>query len=130
ELPGASQEMALTAHRYQDVARSIDYLATRADIDTTKLAYLGVSMGAAEGVVYTTLLQNRLKTDVFLDGGFFLDKPSTGRTQGNFAPRLRIPVLMVNGRYDFSFSVDRAQRPLFHMLGTPAADKRHVLLDA
>jgi hypothetical protein len=36
---------------------------------------------------------------------------------------------MVNGRYDFSFSLERAQEPLFKMLGTPAADKRHVVLD-
>jgi pimeloyl-ACP methyl ester carboxylesterase len=111
------------------VARSIDYLWTRPDIDTTRVAYLGVSMGAAEGVIYTTLLQDRLRTDVFLDGGYFLDKPSPGRDQADFAPRLRIPVLMVNGRYDFSFSLDRAQLPLFRMLGTPATDKRHVVLE-
>ncbi len=128
-LPGASQEMKLTVERYKDLARSLDYLATRADIDTSKLAYLGVSMGAAEGVIYTTLLQDRLKTDIFLDGGFFLDPPAAGRDQADFAPRLKLPVLMVNGRYDFSFSLDRAQRPLFRMLGTPDADKRHVLLE-
>jgi dienelactone hydrolase len=128
-LPGASQRMTLTVQRYQDVARSLDYLWTRPDIDTTRVAYLGVSMGAAEGVIYTTLLQDRLRTDVFLDGGYFLDKPSPGRDQADFAPRLRIPVLMVNGRYDFSFSLDRAQLPLFRMLGTPATDKRHVVLE-
>ena len=36
---------------------------------------------------------------------------------------------MVNGRYDFTFSVDKAQEPLFRMLGTPDADKKHVVLD-
>jgi eukaryotic-like serine/threonine-protein kinase len=46
-----------------------------------------------------------------------------------FALRLRLPVLMVNGRYDFSFSLDRAQRPLFDLLGTPAESKRRVVLD-
>ena len=85
--------------------------------------------GSVAGVIYTTLLQDRLKTDIFLDGGFFLDPPAAGRDQADFAPRLRIPVLMVNGRYDFSFSLDRAQRPLFRMLGTSDADKRHVLLE-
>ena len=73
--------------------------------------------------------QSARKTDIFLDGGFFLDPPSAGRDQVDFAPRLKLPVLMVNGRYDFSFSLDRAQRPLFRMLGTPDADKRHVLLE-
>ena len=129
DLPGASREMALTVENYQDAARALDYLATRSDIDTTKLAYAGVSWGAADGVIYATLLQDRLKTAVLLDGGFFLDKPLPGRDQADFAPRLRIPVLMVNGRYDYSFSLDRAQDPLFRMLGTPAADKRHVVLD-
>jgi serine/threonine protein kinase len=128
-LPGASQAMKLTVQRYQDLARTLDYLDTRSDIDRSRIAYLGVSMGAAEGVIYTTLLQNRLKTDVLLDGGFFLDAPTPGRDQADFAPRLKLPVLMVNGRYDFSFSLDRAQRPLFRMLGTPPQDKRHVILD-
>lgn len=36
---------------------------------------------------------------------------------------------MVNGRYDYCFSLDRAQEPLFHTLGTPAADKKHVVLE-
>ncbi|MEO7085805.1 MAG: protein kinase [Gemmatimonadaceae bacterium] len=128
-LPGASQEMTLTVQRFKDLARSLDYLATRADIDTTRLAYLGVSMGSAEGVIFTTLLQDRLKTDVFLDGGMFLDRASSGRDQADFAPRLKIPVLMVNGRYDFSFSLERSQLPLFNLLGTPTGDKRHVVLE-
>jgi hypothetical protein len=36
---------------------------------------------------------------------------------------------MVNGRYDFTFSLDRAQNPFFRMLGTPDTDKRHVVFD-
>jgi pimeloyl-ACP methyl ester carboxylesterase len=84
-------------------------------------------MGSAEGVIYATLLQDQLKTAVFLDGGFFLDRPHTGRDQVDFAPRLKKPVLMVNGRYDFTFSLEKAQNPLFRMLGTPEADKRHIV---
>jgi dienelactone hydrolase len=128
-LPGTVQGMALGVQRFQDLARTLDYLGARPDMDTSRVAYLGVSMGAAEGVIYTTLLQDRLRTDVFLDGGFFLDETTPGRDQADFAPRLRLPVLMVNGRYDFSFSLDRAQRPLFELLGTPPADKRHLVLD-
>jgi len=36
---------------------------------------------------------------------------------------------MVNGKYDFSFSPERSQEPLFRLLGTPPAGKRHVVLD-
>src|SRR4029078_9265612 len=59
-----------------------------------------------------------------------LAPPLAGRDQADFAPRLELPVLMVNGRYDFSFSLERAQEPLFRMLAAPAADKRHVVLDS
>ncbi|MEO7103128.1 MAG: alpha/beta hydrolase [Gemmatimonadaceae bacterium] len=104
-------------------------MATRADVGSTKFVYLGVSWGAADGVIYSTLLQDRLKTVVLLDGGYLLNPPSPGRDQADFAPRLKIPVLMVNGRYDFSFSPDNAQNPPFRMLGTPEAEKEHVLLE-
>jgi hypothetical protein len=128
-LPSAAQRIELTIDFYKDAARSLDYLATRPDIDSNKLGYLGVSMGSAEGVIVAGLLQDRLKAIVFLDGGYFLDKPPAGADQADFAPRIKTPVLMVNGRYDFTFPVDKAQDPLFAMLGTPAADKRHVIMN-
>lgn len=128
-LPQASQSIVLTSDWYKDAARSLDYLATRPDIDNSKLAYLGVSMGAADGVIVSTLLQDRLKAVVYLDGGYFLDAPPPGGDQADFAPRMKKPVLMVNGRYDFTFPVKTAQDPLFKMLGTPEGDKRHLILD-
>ena len=128
-LPGAAHAIALTVERYRDVARSLDYLETRQDIDHEKVAYLGVSMGAAEGVIYSSLAQDRLRGAIFLDGGYFLDKPPAGGDQAEFAPRMRKPVLMVNGRYDFTFSLEHSQLPLFQTLGSPAADKLHVVLE-
>jgi pimeloyl-ACP methyl ester carboxylesterase len=70
-----------------------------------------------------------LKTAVFLDGGYFLGTPPPGGDQADFAPRMKKPVLMVNGRYDYTFSLDKAQNPLFAMLGTPPQDKVHVVLE-
>ena len=128
-LSGGLVSSELNIAHYKDAARTLDYLATRPDIDNHRLGYLGVSVGSAKGVILSTLLQNRLKTAVFLDGGYFLFPPTPGNDQADFAPRLRIPVLMVNGRYDYSFSLDRAQNPLFAMLGTRPEDKRHVVLD-
>ncbi|HXE30232.1 MAG TPA: bifunctional serine/threonine-protein kinase/formylglycine-generating enzyme family protein, partial [Terriglobales bacterium] len=128
-MPGASQVIQLTTDQYKDAARSLDYLSTRQDIDSSRFAYLGVSMGAAQGVINAELMQHRLKTAVWLDGGYFLDPPVPGGDQAEFATRLKIPVLMVNGKYDYVFAVEPAQNPLFNMLATPPADKRHVLLD-
>ena len=129
QLPANGGETERTVEWYKDAARSLDYLETRPDIDHSRMGYLGVSMGSAYGVIYATLLQDRLKAAMFLDGGYFLEKVPAGMDQADFAPRLRMPVLMVNGRYDYTFPVETAQDPLFRMLGTAAADKRHVLLD-
>ena len=129
-LPGSAQETAFIEQRYKDLARSLDYLDTRPDIDKSRIAYLGVSMGSAEGIMYATLAQDRLKTIVFLDGGYFLFPFPPATDQANFAPRLKKPVLMVNGRYDFSFPLETSQEPFFRMLGSPLADKKHVVLEA
>ncbi|HMF77275.1 MAG TPA: hypothetical protein VK604_16570, partial [Bryobacteraceae bacterium] len=43
--------------------------------------------------------------------------------------RVRVPVLMLNGRYDFAAPYATLQKPLFQLLGTPERDKRHILFD-
>ncbi len=127
--PGESEYLSDESEQYKDLSRSVDYLETRSDIDKNNLAYLGVSMGAAEGVIYMTLLQERLKTAILLDGGYFLNQQPVGADAADFAPRMKKPVLMVNGRDDYVFSLDRAQQPLFRMVGTPDSEKEHLLLD-
>ena len=39
----------------KDIGRSIDYLETRADIDRSRIGYMGVSMGAALGVNFAAV---------------------------------------------------------------------------
>jgi dienelactone hydrolase len=123
--PG-SRELLIRQSR--EVRRAVDYLETRPEIDKNKLAYLGVSQGSADGVIFTAL-EDRFKAIVFLDGGFFLGPADPGTDQVDFAPRIDKPVLMMNGRYDFTFPPDLAQAPLLRMIGTPEADKRRVVLD-
>jgi pimeloyl-ACP methyl ester carboxylesterase len=48
----------------------------------------------------------------------------------NYAPRLRAPVLMINGRYDFTEPFETSQQPLFRLLGSPEKDKKHVVFDS
>jgi hypothetical protein len=127
--PGEGVGITEQTHHYKDAARSVDYLNTRKDIDSSKLAYLGVSMGAAEGVIITSLLQDRLQTAILLDGGYFLNKAPAGGDAADFAVRMKKPVLMVNGRYDFTFPLEKSQKPLFDMFGTPVNEKRHVVLN-
>jgi formylglycine-generating enzyme required for sulfatase activity/dienelactone hydrolase len=128
-LPGPTLQRATLVDWRKDVGRSIDYLETRDDIDKSRIAYLGVSQGSAYGVVIAAL-EDRFKAVVFLDGGMFQQTAGlAGLDQVDFAPRLTKPVLMVNGRYDATFPYESAQLPLFRMLGTAAANKRHVVFD-
>ncbi|HEX5422979.1 MAG TPA: protein kinase [Candidatus Acidoferrales bacterium] len=126
---GAAQKLSYLADQSKDLGRSLDYLASRPDIAKDKIAYLGVSMGAAQGVIYAAIAQKQLKTVMLLDGGYFPDTPPRGGDQADFAPQLKVPVLMVNGRYDYVFSLEKSQDPLFRALGTPDADKEHIVLD-
>jgi eukaryotic-like serine/threonine-protein kinase len=125
----ALNETALITAWYKDAGRTLDYLETRKDIDSSRVAFLGVSMGASDGATVSTLLQDRLKTAVWLDGGYFFVTPQTGSDQADFIPRMKKPVLMVNGRYDYVFPLNESQNPMFNMLGTPAADKSHIVLN-
>ncbi len=109
----------------KDIGRSIDYLETRADIDRNRIAYMGVSMGAALGVNYTAV-EDRFKAVIMLDGGFYAEKPLPGTDQADFAPRVKAPTLLVAGKFDWIF-MDKAA--LLRMLGAPAADKKAVTLD-
>ncbi len=47
-----------------------------------------------------------------------------------YLPWVKLPVLLVTGRYDFGSPYETSQKPFFDLLGTPAQDKRHVVLDA
>jgi len=46
----------------------------------------------------------------------------------NFLPRVKVPVVMINGRYDHVVPVELSQKPFFERLGTPSADKTPLLL--
>ena len=114
---------------YKDLARSIDYLETRGDIDAQRLGYVGSSWGATMGPIVLSL-EGRLKASVLWVGGFWQQKGPPEVEQINFAPRVKIPVLMLNGRYDFVFPVESSQAPMFRLLGTPESHKQHLLFDS
>ena len=111
----------------RDLGRAIDYLETRSDIDRARLAFYGVSAGADAGVILTAL-EPRLKASVLQGAGIWADgAPEIDPL--NYAPRVRIPTLMLNGRYDFETPFETAQRPLFDLLGSPAEHKRHRVFE-
>ena len=66
-----------------------------------------------------------MKAAALLSGGLFPAQPREVDSW-NFAPRYRVPTLMVNGKQDFIFPYETNQNFLFNALGTPAADKKLI----
>jgi eukaryotic-like serine/threonine-protein kinase len=124
---GPNDERELRVAWSRDLGRAIDYLETRADIDRNRLAFYGVSDGADAGVILTAL-EPRLKTTV-LQGTGVGDGAVPEIDLVNYAPRIHIPTLMLNGRYDFGAPVEMRQRPLFALLGSGPDQKRHALFE-
>ena len=112
----------------KDLGRAVDYAATRSDLDTTRLAFMGLSFGASRGVIAATM-ESRFKTAILLSGGLKFQRALPEADAINFVSRLKIPVLMLNGRFDHFFPVETSQKPLFRLLGSPEKDKRYVVYE-
>ena len=67
---------------------------------------------------------------ILVGGGFEFQKTSPEVDAVNFAPRVKQPALIINGRYDHFFPLDASQEPMFRLLGAPAKDKRHVVFES
>jgi serine/threonine protein kinase/formylglycine-generating enzyme required for sulfatase activity/dienelactone hydrolase len=107
----------------QDFSRSIDYLETREDIDRERLAYYGVSWGGAMGGIIPAV-EKRIKASVLLVAGLLFQPSLPEAEPVNFLPRITMPVLMLNGKYDFFFPYETSQLPFYQLLGTPMKDKK------
>ena len=123
---GSNEERDETIQGSKDLRRSLDYLETRTDIDHDRPAFYGFSWGGIEGPV-SLALESRFKTAVLADGGCEVWKTLPEEEPLNF---VKIPVLMINGRYDFGIPLETCQQPFYRLLGTPAADKRQVLFES
>ena len=113
----------------RDVGRTIDYLETRNDIDTERLAYLGFSWGAAVGPIMTAIEQ-RFMTAIFFVGGMMMQEVQPMSDPLNFLPRVTIPAFMFNGRYDSFFPMETSVQPFFDYMGAPEADKKLTVTDS
>ena len=110
-----------------DARRAIDYAATRDDLAHEAVAYYGVSWGGMIGSMVLAV-EPRYRVGVLTDAGL---TPTTSKPpevdQFNFAPRVTVPVLMVNGDSDYIYQLEMSQKPLFALFATSADRKKHVV---
>jgi eukaryotic-like serine/threonine-protein kinase len=112
----------------REVSRTLDYLGTRADMDTTRLAYLGFSWGGRlGGIILAT--EPRFDAAVLTVAGLNFRPAQPEVDDINYMPRVHTPVLMLNGRHDNTFPLVTAAKPMFDLLGTAPDRKRLVIAD-
>jgi len=126
--PGSFARAELAIQRVKDFRRSIDYLETRSDIDSNKIAYYGMSWGGILGCIIPAV-EERICTSVLVAGSM---GPATARIRPeintiNFVTRVRIPTLMLNGIYDIY--IDETIKPMYDLLGIPPEHKRLILYE-
>jgi serine/threonine protein kinase/dienelactone hydrolase len=112
----------------KDLRRGIDYAETRPELSTGRLAYYGVSWGGAMGGLLPAV-EPRISASVLYVAGLGFERARPEVDPVNFLPRIRVPTLMLNGRYDFFFPMETSQVPMFRLLGTPTDQKRYVVED-
>jgi dienelactone hydrolase len=122
------------AHRDQtlrwvtEMRRSIDYAFSRADIDTARLAYVGTSWGGRLGGT-AIATEPRIRTAILNVAGLSANPVRPEEDPVNFLPRIRMPVLMLSGRYDSVFPYESSQVPFLRLLGSPPGSKKQVLFE-
>ena len=111
-----------------EMRRAIDYAFSRPDIDTTRLAYVGTSWGARVGGT-ALAVEPRIRTAILNVPGINANAVRPEEDPVNFLPRIRIPVLMLSGRYDSVFPYESSQVPFLRLLGSPPDAKKQVLFE-
>ena len=120
-----------TEYRIQivkDFKRCIDYLETRQDINSDKLAFYGMSWGGGWPAMVIPAVEERLKACVVLSGGL----RDFGRPEVhplNFVTRVKTPTLMINGKYDSHSGYGTSIKPMYDLLGTSAEHKELKLYE-
>jgi len=98
----------------------VDYAESRGDVDPDKLAYVAVSWGAGSRLTFSAV-DDRYKAVVYIGGG--IDervKPTLPEADNvNFAPYVRVPKLLINGRNDEEHPWLSRGLPLWNLLQEP-----------
>jgi dienelactone hydrolase len=130
ELDGESYQFRDCGIKWvQDLTRTIDYLESREDIDTSRVGYYGFSWGGKmEGIV--PAIENRLKANVLVTAGLPPYKQLPEIDQIDFVSHVTSPVLMLCGKYDIVFPYELSIAPMFKMLGTAEVDKKLIMYES
>lgn len=110
----------LMVHHATELRLGMDYAESRGDVDPDKFAYLAVSWGAGSRLAFSAV-DDRFKAVVYIGGG--IDervRPTLPEADNvNFAPYVRAPKLLLNGRNDEEHPWLSRALPLWDLLSEP-----------
>ena len=109
-----------------ELSKVDDRIESREDLDSSSLAYYGVSWGGVMGTILPAV-EDRIQINLLYVAGLLFQQALPEVDQIHYVSRVTQPTLMVNGEYDFFVPVDTSQKPLFDLLGTPESEKRYVV---
>jgi TolB-like protein len=114
----------------QELSQTIDFIEQSDLLDGDRVGFIGTSYGAIFNTAILAL-EKRLKTAVLISGNLQAGRNYPIADSINYYPRIKYPVLMMNGRFDTIVSAKHAllQKRL-DWLGTPEEDKKQILYDA
>lgn len=75
-------------------------------------------------------VENRFATAIVHSGGLASYSVRAEVDPVNYVSHVRLPILMLNGRYDLAVPFETEARPMFERLGTPDRDKRLYVADS
>jgi dienelactone hydrolase len=106
----------------KDMKRSIDVIESRSDLDASNLLYFGVSWGGEMANIMIPI-ENRIKRAVLLVAGLEFEEAKPEVEAASYTPYIKVPILMLNGKYDYFFPSETSQKPMFELIGTNKNDK-------
>jgi formylglycine-generating enzyme required for sulfatase activity len=103
-----------------DERRGLDYLEMRKEIDPTRIALYGPSAGSRIGLILGAV-ESRYRSICLVGAGVIKEDLQTiaAANPTNFAPHIRGPKLIVQGRYDEDTPFKTQTEPLFKLLREP-----------
>ena len=74
-------------------------------------------------------IEERLDLGILIRGGLSKIRKFPEADEFNYVSHVTIPVLMLNGKYDFTFPFESTVKPMIELLGTPAEHKKLISYD-
>lgn len=124
---------AINVRRRNETGMLIDYLQSNGEFDAARVGLLAASFGATFVAPSVLATESRIKAAVLISSSLAGVSPKRVPDLVNpntYWPRVRAPVLTLNGRYDINVPYSPHGNPLVDLVGTAEGDKRSVYYDA